>query len=259
MFHIKAQMWTLELLRAASLTFLISTSAEAQQAASKDLVRPTPVVAASTQKDEKPEYLKGCEQTGVGFVDGVTIANDKIPRHIKVELVSINDTNLIIGSEIVATVKMRNAGRNPIQIPWSTNFQTTQDGQDPENLRWEFGQFQIALRNKKGQYDGLMNTSEPLYGSMSVPNSMLTIKPGEWITAQISFQVTTEHPEYEQITEGTSDLALEWFQTVRTRVVKDCGIRLGYFPYDSFYDHDNRVVVRRVEIKSRTKMQKSSQ
>lgn len=239
------------------LILLLPVSAEAQQVASKDLLNPSTDVAAPIQKDEKPEYPSGCG----AFVDGVALTKDRTPRQIKLEMLSISDTDLILGSEIVATVKLQNADRNSIQIPWSTDLQTTLHGQDPNNRRWEFGQFQIALRNKNNGYgyNSLMNTSQPLYGSTLAPGTMLTVKPGEWITAQISFRVTVEDPRYEKITEGPADLTVEWFQTVRTRVVKDCGVTLGYFPYDSFYLHYNRVIVRQVEIKPVAKTQKSSQ
>jgi hypothetical protein len=60
-------MGTLRVFRTVSLTLLMATSAEAQQVASKDLLRPSTAVAVSTQKDQKPEYPKGCEKMGVGF------------------------------------------------------------------------------------------------------------------------------------------------------------------------------------------------
>lgn len=258
MFRLKIQMRTIRILQIVSLTLLIATAAEAQQVASKDLLRPSTVVAPPTQKDEKPEHPNGCEKMG-RIVDGVTMAKDKLPRQIKLELVSISDTNLIMDSEMVATVKLQNAGSNPIQIPWSTDFRTTLDGQDPDNRTWEFGQFQIAIRNSKNQYEELMDTSQPLYGSNFVPGSMLEIKPGEWVTAQFSFRVAVEDPRYQKITEGPADLAVEWFQTVRRRVVKDCGVTLGYFPYDSFYNHENRVVVRKVKIELPANRPKASQ
>lgn len=245
--------------RTFSLTLLMAASAEAQQVASKDLLRTATEIAAPSQKVDEPEHPKGCEKMDFGIMDGVTLASDKRPRQIKVELVSVSDTTLIAGSEIVATVKLQNAGHDPIQIPWSTDFQTTQDGQDPDHRTWEFGQFRIALRNQKNQYDRLMNTSKPLYGSTFVPGSMLTVKPGGWIIAQISFRVEVEDPRFEEIAEGPADLAVEWFQTVRTRSVKDCGVILGYYPYDGFYQHENRALVRKVDVRVPTKTEKSSQ
>lgn len=239
------------------LILLLPISVEAQQVASKDLLRSSAVVAAPIQKNKKPEYPNGCKEMSGGVVDGVTVTKDRTPRQIKLEMLSISDTDLILGTEIVATVKLQNADRNSIQIPWSTDFQTTLHGQNPNNRTWEFGQFQIALRNRNNGYDNLMNTSQPLYGSTFVPGSMLTLKPGEWITAQMGFRVTVEDPRYEKITEGPADLTVEWFQTVRTHVVKDCGVWLGYFPYDSFYQHVNRVVVRQAEIKPPAKTQRN--
>ncbi len=240
---------SLRLFQTTAFFLLIPISAEAQEIASKDLVRTSPIVEEPSRAANKSEYPNGCEKMGVGFADGMAFAESKKPRQISVELVTLSNTNLILGSEIVATVKLRNAGSDSIQIPWSTDFRTTQDGQDTNNRTWEFGQFRIAVRNKKDEYDELINTSQPLYGSKFVPDSFLTIKPGEWIKAKISFRVAAQHPAYETINEGPADLALEWFQTVRTYVVKGCGVTLGYYPYDGFYAHHSRTIVRKVEIK----------
>lgn len=139
-----------------------------------------------------------------------------------------------MGSEIIATAKLQNLGSKPIQIPWSTDFRTTMEGQDPNNRSWEFGEFRMSLRDKQNSdyYDRFVTTSQPLYASKSVPGSYLTLKPGEWITARISFKIGVQNPKFEEVSVGTAALAMEWFQTVRTRVVKNCGVTLGYFPYD---------------------------
>jgi hypothetical protein len=89
-----------------------------------------------------------------------------------------------------------------------------------------------------------------LYASKFVSGSSLTVKPGEWITARISFRIAVQNPKFEEVNLGRAALAMEWFQTVRTRIGKDCGVTLGYFPYDSFYNNENRVEVRNVEIKA---------
>jgi len=124
------------------------------------------------------------------------------------------------------------------------------DGQDPDNRSWEFGEFRMSLRDKQNShyYDQLVTTSQPLYGSGFVPGSNLTLKPGEWITAQISFRIEVQNPKFEKVNVGTAALAMEWFQTVRTHVVKDCGVILGFFPYDDPFESLNRQVVAKVEI-----------
>jgi hypothetical protein len=233
------------------LMLLMAISAEAQETASKDLRHLS--ARAATPPDQAPENPKGCKTMGVGYADGATL----LKRQIRLQLVTISDQNLILGNEIVATVKLQNGGDGSVEIPWSTDFRTTKDGQDASNRQWESGEFRIAVRYGKNQYCDLTNTSQLLYGSKFVPGSILTIRPGEWITAQISFRVQAEQPAYERIEEGPAELAVEWVQTARTYVVKDCGLTLGFFPYDGFYDHRNRVVVRRVEITPPNKAQES--
>src|SRR5262249_54285415 len=206
----------------------------AQQVASKNLL-PSPAVDAATTSAQAPEesdHANGCSQMGVGFADGVTLDEDKKPRKLGVGLVEISTTKLTLGSEILATAKLQNLGAKSIQIPWSTDFRTTMDGQDPDDRLWEFAEFEMSIRDKQNPdyYDRLVTTSQPLYASRFVPGSYLTLKPGEWITARISFKIAVQRPTFEVLTTGTNTLAMEWFQTVRTRRVKDCGVTLGYFP-----------------------------
>jgi len=245
----------MRILQIPQTTFLLiafTITVHAQEIASKDLLRPPVAVMATApaQAEEKPEYPKGCSKMGVGYADGVTLEEGKIPRKLTVELVKISSKKLTIGSEIIATAKLQNIGSKSVQIPWSTDFQTTMDGQDPDNRSWEFGEFRMSLRDKQNSdyYDRLVTTSQPLYASKFVPGSILTLKPGEWITAQISFRIQVQNPEFEEVDVGTSALAMEWFQTVRTRVVKDCGLTLGYFPYDDPFDSLNRKVVAEVQV-----------
>jgi hypothetical protein len=234
------------------LVMAVTIVVHAQQVASKDLLRPPAALAATAphQVDEKPESSKGCSKMGGGIADGVTLGEDKLPRKISIDLVKISSTKLAIGSEIVATAKLQNVGEKSVQIPWSTDFRTTMDGQDPDNRFWEFGEFRMSIRDTRNPnyYDRLVTTSQPLYASKFVADSNLTLKPGEWITAQISFKVEVQNPKFEELNVGTADLAMEWFQTVRTRSVKDCGVTLGYFPYDDPFDSLNRKVVARVQI-----------
>ena len=226
----------------------------AQEIASKNLLRP-PVpatVAAQSPATQESDAANKCGKMGVGFADGVTLAEDKKPRKLKVGLVDIGSKKLTKESEITATVKLENTGEKPVQIPWSTDFQTTMDGQDPDKRFWEFAEFEMSIRSKQNPkyYTHLVTTSQPLYGSRFVPGSFLTLGPGQWITARISFKMVVRNPEFEQLDIGTNTLAMEWFQTSRSRIVKDCGVTLGYFPYDSPFESLNRSEVAQVEIET---------
>jgi hypothetical protein len=245
----------MRILRAYQTIFVmiaVTGVARAQQVASKDLLGP-PALLAPTQREEQPEVPKSCSRMGRGYADGVTLGEDKTPRTIKVDLLKMSRTKLALGSEIVATAKLQNAGEKSIQIPWSTDFRTTMDGQNPDNRLWEFGEFRMSVRDRQNPayYDQLVTTSQPLYASKFIAGSYLTLKPGEWITARITFKIAVQNPKFEKLSVGAAELAMEWFQTVRTRSAKDCGVTLGYFPYDHPFKSLNRRVIAKVEIAPR--------
>jgi len=229
-----------------------ATAVHAQEVASKDLVRPpvAAIVSAPPPATQEPDSASKCGKMGVGFADGMTLAKDKKPRKLKVGLVEIGSKKLPKESEITATGKLENAGGKSVQIPWSTDFQTTIDGQDPNERFWEFAEFEMSIRSKRNPkyYAHLVTTSQPLYASRFVPGSFLTLEPGQWITARISFKIAVRHPEFEELDIGTNTLAMEWFQTSRSRIVKDCGVTFGYFPYDSPFESLNRSEVAQVQI-----------
>jgi len=246
---------TVRVLQAAIFLLLgFAMMVRAQQVAFKSLLRPPAAVTVtpSTQNPEKSDQANGCAKRGVGFADGVTLDEDKKPRKLEVALDEISATKLTLGSEITAIAKLQNMGTKSVQIPWSTDFRTTIYGQQTDERSWEFAEFQMSIRDKRNPdyYDRLVTTSQPLYASRFVPGSYLTLKPGEWITARISFRIAVQNPAFEELSVGTNTLAMEWFQTVRTRRVKDCGVMLGYFPYDDFYRSINRREVAEVKIEN---------
>jgi len=61
------------------LTFALTISAHAQQIASMNLLRPSVADAALTRAEERAEHPNGCPTMGVGFADGVTLNEDKVP------------------------------------------------------------------------------------------------------------------------------------------------------------------------------------
>lgn len=255
----KISVMKLMILRVLQTTMLVlgfASVVHAQRVASKDLLRPPAVAtpATASQTAQEPDSANGCSSLHMaGIADGVTLDEDKKPRKLRVGLVEISSKKLAIGSEIVATAKLQNVGDKSVQIPWSTDFRTTVDGQDPDSRSWEFAEFRMSIRDKKNPnyYDKLVTTSQPLYASRFVPGSYLTIEPGQWITARISFRIVVQHPEFEELSVGRNTLAMEWFQTGRSRTVKDCGVTLGYFPYDDPFGPVNRREVAQVQIESR--------
>jgi hypothetical protein len=255
---LEAQVSSARICQIVLFASLLTIPAHAQQIASADLAHPLVAIADANDKQEKDEVLKECEKRG-GFRDGFTMAEDHEPRRIKVEVVKISSTQLEVGSDLEGTVKLQNLGKQPIQIPWNTDFRTTKEGQDPKDRSWVVGEFRIKLKNKEDDSTELTSLSQVLYSSDFVSGSTLTLKQGEWITAQISFRMEARHPAYEEVKEGPSMLVAEWFQTNRTHKETDCGVTFGYYPYTLFYQQDNPPIVVGVENSNSDKNKKTAQ
>ena len=103
----------------------------------------------------------------------------------------------------------------------------------------------MQLKGKQHSAE-LKGLSQILYGCTFVPASTLTRKPGEWISAQINFIVEVARPAYMEIEGGDAELSVEWFQTTRSRVEKDCAVSLRYFPFKS-YEQENPPVSVQIE------------
>jgi hypothetical protein len=204
---------------ALTIPFL-AISAAGQQIASVVLTQPAPATDKASDTTQTKENAT-CGKVGVGFADGYTLYPDKQLRRIHLAITDLDSKNLVVEGQVEATVKMRNIGKEPMQIPWSTDWQTTVAGQDPDNRSWEFGTFRVFLGEGKRNEVELVGLSQGLYASTFVAGSSLTLKSGEWVTARIRLEVKSAHPSYEQIGKETKPvLHVEWFQTGRSRRIK---------------------------------------
>jgi len=228
----------------ALLTLVLAVPASGQQVASVDLTHLTPV-AETPKNSEDPKTVGGCEKLTPGIIaDGFTESDDKQPRPIRVTFINLSSLKLRTGDELEATVQLLNSGTKGIEIPWSTEWETTIAGQDPSSRSWTVGAFEVHIKGKENRAE--LKGPQDLYGSQFVAGSSLTLKPGQWITARINFVVDVAHPQYEQLDEGEAKLWVEWFQTTRSRGQKDCQVSQGYFPFKS-YQQENPPVSVQVE------------
>jgi hypothetical protein len=243
----QSRMLIVKVCETAFAVLVLAISNHAQQIASVDLAHPPVALADPHPMQQKDEFPESCGKPGVGFADGVAVTDDHEPRKIDVEFSSVSDTRLVIGRNVEGTIKLKNVGTRPIEIPWSTDFRTTQNGQDPNFRSWEIGMFRLQLKSAKNGDAELKNTSQVLFSAKLVSGSTLTVRPGEWITAQISFKVEPQEGSYEHLTQGQFELSAEWYQTARARRIKDCGLMLGYYSYGGYYQQSSRRIPVTVE------------
>lgn len=218
---------------------MLANPAYGQNVASIDLTHP----AVSTNSAKQP-LPKGCEKLLPGIMaDGYVAPPDSEPREIVVEIVNVRQQNLVVGSAAQGEVQLRNTGKYPIQIPWSTDRTLIEKNQDPNHLTWEEGAFNFVLRGT----GPLKQVEQSLYGSTLVVGSRVTIRPGEWVTAEVTFKLELEYPFLGQvIKQGEGQLRVEWEQGQYSRDIKECRVGSGYYRYANYYRQQNPAITIRL-------------
>src|ERR1700722_352045 len=133
-------------LRSVSFALLLISILFAQRIDPVDLTR-----LPETAKSEGI-LPTGCKNLVPGIIaDGWMVPKDHSPESIVVEVASVKDTKLTLGSEATAEVRLRNADTRTITIPWSTEFAAIHNGHSPNPLQYKEGTFEFILKNHEGQ------------------------------------------------------------------------------------------------------------
>jgi hypothetical protein len=176
----------------ALLGLLTSSAAFPQQVGVVDLTRPIGVLAVAEQSGN--QLPPGCTQEKRGIMaHGAMKLDDNQPRRISLQIIKLSSDTFEVGGDGRAEVRLKNTSEKPISIPWSTDSSVIQKAPNPDRFEWEQGSFQVVLTDKQNHTIALTSTDWSLYGSQFVSGSQLTIKPGEWITAFLNFQVENRY------------------------------------------------------------------
>ena len=228
----------MRLLGCAVLGLLSTRAAFPQQVGVVDLTQlDTAHAVAQPKSDELPE---GCTQVSRGIIaDGVVTADGQ-PRRISLEIVKLSSDTFEFGGEGRAEIRLKNVGETPIQIPWSKDWGIMRKAPSPDHLEWEQGNFGIVLRDKQNHTIALKSAERWLFGSRFVTDSQMTIKPGEWVTALLSFKLQDMYHRdgAAEFPIGDGKLFAEWQQARREWTLKECAWNSGYFEYDGYYKQD---------------------
>jgi hypothetical protein len=199
---------------------------------------------AAEEKDEKKELPGGCEKLLPGIIaDGIVNTDDNQPRPILVEVAKITEQEPAEGSELDAEVRLQNTGTRAIEIPWSGDPNVIETGQSSNWYEWQGGYFEVFFRARNPNGVMLKSLSPDLYGTRFHPGSLLTLQPGQWITAKIRFKLEAKYLYNVGEFQGQeAELFVRWEQVNRVIWIKDCKEGSGFYRYDNFYKQENRGV-----------------
>lgn len=149
-----------------------------------------------------------------------------------------------LGSIVDAEVRARNDDKTSIQIPWSVDPNAQVNKQNADNREWEMGTFCFSLMHQGEKRIYLIKMTGWLYVSDFWDCSLLTLRPGESVTARVRFKIEGgESTGREKLKEGEWKLSAAWVQKTVLSKFRDCGIWEVLRPY-SAYDQDQNPAVK---------------
>lgn len=102
------------------------------------------------------------------------------PRALKATVLSFDHSSYTEGDQAEIEIKLENVGTVPMTLPWYPHLADLQSSDITARLEYLSSYFQLTL-TKPGEagYNNLQIID--LYGNQDVPNTLVTIRPGEWL------------------------------------------------------------------------------
>jgi hypothetical protein len=101
------------------------------------------------------------------------------PLHLKITDVA---THHVDGDVISYDVRIINAGSEAVRIPATTELHQLYTPEELTSRDFEFLSIYLTVLGADGKSRLLQASSRALYGRRDVPNSLLELKPGRWLT-----------------------------------------------------------------------------
>lgn len=200
-----------------------------QEIASRDLSNPS---VKSTLKDRQAEQLARCgDRVRARVADGeVAPQLGTPPDEFELTIVGVEPALLINGGDFLVTVRLKNAGRASVAVPWEPDPGKIRDSEAAEERGFQEAWIGLSLRT--GRHSQELPSGFALYASFDKSWSLVQLKPGEWITLKVrsALRCPKNDDSCKGISaRGTVQLVANWtriFQQIKT---SDCSFDQSTF------------------------------
>jgi hypothetical protein len=111
-----------------------------------------------------------------------------------------NKSTYAVGEAIPYIVQVENIGKAPIQVPLRKSIREIEPTDPHENYSYRTGGLRFQLRGKDSTYSA--SPGIPLWGSPQMPDSLATVKPGEWITIKGTITIA----DWQRVLDGKGEV-----------------------------------------------------
>jgi len=195
---------------------LLSKPTFAQQVGALDLTHTkNPESIKPTETTSKTD-LKECDSPSFTIADGEIVEEGEKPK-LTLVLLSLSRDTVSPSETIGVQIALHNVGKKPVQIAWSSQ----PSARLPDH---EVGDLTLWLAGKP------LESNISLWGSDTVPGSLLTISPGEWVRIDFSAIVRCSLTPCDPIQAADSAVAkVSWRQYLSTWKREGCKFTRGAF------------------------------
>lgn len=200
-------------------TLLTAVPLAAQEVGYKDLTKEE----ANPLKHKQFVLDRSCTGGGRGSSTGIGCPPKTYPFDLL--LLSVDTSEPQIDGELIALLRLRNAGQDPALVPWITDS-------DQIELPDETGTFKFSRADlranitEEGDATAYMEIPVHLYGAKEVSGSVQEVRPGEYIELRIKLVLAcgSEELHCQFLKPGPAKLSFTWTEWDSRERYKKCGI-----------------------------------
>jgi hypothetical protein len=168
----------------------------------------------------------------MGVRDGAIVR--EVPERVQLELVSVDPPLVYDGTTIIATVRLKNIGDQPILVPWTTP--PVEPDTDPKTgaKSWERATIHLTLgiredRRRSSYLKGEAN----LTAAPSNRPQQVELLSGQWVDVKFEAAVECYSPESWACqplpADGHAQLTAHWWESLSTHEEEGCSVWSGHY------------------------------
>jgi hypothetical protein len=164
--------------------------------------------------------------------DGVIVR--EIPERLLLAIVSAEPGLVIDGASLVVTIRLTNAGKDPVLVPWETK--QVEPDNDPETgttrSEWANIHLTLATLDDRRQKSYLKGDAD-LFAAPSNRSQHIELLPGQWAEAKLRAIISCNSKETWACRPFKSDENAEviahWWESLTTHKNDGCDVYTGYY------------------------------
>ena len=193
-----------------------------QEAGYKDLSREEPNPLRHLKAHTDPS----CGNVGGGSASS-SVGDPPAWYPLKLSIDDLGVGTLTLGTEFTAMVRVQNVGKESVQLPWLLDPQLFE--RPDQEGKYEYFDVSLLLTISQGKSSSHFLVPVRLYGSKSNPDSLVEVKPSEWLQLRTKIPLNCDGALFgcKDLLSGPANVNFAWNESRKTVAYQKCSIAGG--------------------------------